>query len=255
MAEEPNQDQARQEVENEINDLIAEAKALSDELATEIGTHGAQPTPRDPEFFESETDSEASLDLQLLQTDTAIGDTVEELGAEPAQKPKKTGITLPPKKKPGEAGPEGASETPAAPGAKKSGIKLPAKSDKPAAPKGGIKLPPSMGDDFIDDIIAGDIDEIPFDLETKKPDLVSRIKSSLPLDTLTKVFPWEKIKRFIPAEQISKARASIAETTCYVLEIVDRPFGRIGYRVRMILGLLALAMLVASVSLFFGAVL
>ena len=255
MAEEPNQDQARQEVENEINDLIAEAKALSDELATEIGTHGAQPTPRDPEFFESETDSEASLDLQLLQTDTAIGDTVEELGAESAQQPKKKGITLPPKKPSGEAGPAGVSETPAAaPGTKKTGIKLPAKSDKPAT-QNGIKLPPSMGDDFIDDIVAGDIDETPFDVETKKPVLLSRIKSSLHLDTLTKVFPWEKIQRFIPMEHLRKVRASVAEATCSVLEIVDRPFGRIGYRVRMVLGLMALAMLVAAISLFFGAVL
>jgi len=39
------------------------------------------------------------------------------------------------------------------------------------------------------------------------------------------------------------------DTLCHVLDLIDRPFGRVGYRARCVLGWLSLLLLVASISL------
>ncbi len=256
MADEPNKKEVPSEVESEISDLIAEAMALSNELLKEVGEEGVRLTPRDPEFFESCTDSEASMDVQVMQAEMALDETAAEVGSEPAPKPaaKKT-ISLPAKKAPGEADAksEAPPKTEGPPSRKKltlppKGANVPTTSTATPAPK-PARRPSSIEDDFMDDLVSGNIDEIPFDLEEKGPTISERVRSLLAL------IPSERVRSAIPSKKIRTVMRRTGELVCAGLELADRPFGRLGYRSRLALGWASLVMIVAAIALLFGAVL
>ena len=222
MADEPNKDQPVEGIEGELGDLIAEAESLTEGLVAEIGRDGTDPTPREAEFFGSETDSEASVDLQIAQADTALEEATKELGKVPeTPKPEKK-VTLPPKGKK-EAAPPDSSEVPAAAPASKT-VTLP-----PASPAQDAKGSPPKS---AKQLVAAKVDETPFDLEAPRTGRLAVLSSRLPL------------------EKLSRLSRTSASATCTALEVIDRPFHRVSYKVRSLMGWLALFFAVAAASIY-----
>ena len=199
---------------------------MTEGLVAEIGRDGTDPTPREAEFFETETDSEASVDLQIAQADTALAQAAKELGqVQEAVRPGKK-ITLPPKGKK-EAAPSDSNGAPAAAPASKT-VALPA-----ASPAPNVKPPPQKPAEHL---VAAKVDEAPFDLEGSRTGRLAALSSRLPL------------------EKLSELSRTSASATCTLLEVIDRPFHRVSYRVRSIMGWLALVFAVAAAAIYLFAI-
>ncbi len=228
MTDERPQDESPDQFDAEVNDLLAEAESMSAEIADQVGSTPPSGDKREKEFFETETDSEHSLDRQLSQTREAVDAAATELGAAPT-KPKKT-IALPPKK-----GAAQAQSADSAPSSDEDGV-----ATQPRAPK-TITLPQrpaSDADEFVtaERLVAGSLDETPYEVNPSQPGLARKVWSHIPSESLRRA---------------GTASARVAVTT---LEALDRPFTWVGYRPRTLLGWLALLLSVGATSLYFFAV-
>lgn len=260
MADGPNQGEGVDDLEGEVRNLLMEAESLTADLAAEIGEAPPAPSTREAEFFESETDSEASLDLQISQAGAALEATSAEVGEASGPAPAPTDapaapakkVTLPPRKPPPDDSIAAVESTGAQDGQRSAGtpVKLPA--HRPGAPTpapaqakntavlrqqaaGGSQRTASREPAAA--LVAGRVDETPFDLGPPVPGRFALLAQRLGLDKLR------------------VAAGPALDMLCHVLDWADRPFGRVDYRVRRLLGWLALVLTVAALSLLFFVVL
>lgn len=248
MSDAENKDQPLEAMTGDVHGLLDKAEALTEELRAEVGAEHPQPTEREAEFFQSTTDSEASMDAQMAAVDSALDKTAAELGAAPAESapappPKPKTIALPPK---GAAAPPAATPAPAAvaaPPPPPAPLNAPGQAAAPAAaaPANTITLPrrPPSGQapaatDNPAKLVAGQVATTPFPVE-----------SAAPAGEVAPVVP-------AGANQTSERLLS---SICGVLDVLDRPFNAISYQVRWWIGWAALLLLGAAVFIFIFAVL
>ena len=219
MTDQPAPERPDDNIEEEINDLLSEAESLTEELQSEIGDEGTEAGPRENEFFATETDSESSIDGQLAQADAALADAREQIDEEPAPK-SATKLKLPPKKKSGEANGQSADSGTESQAVQQLAVARPRKKNT-AVDGADAQLTDTgvgAGQEFAqDDFTASDAAEDGAD--TSSGGFVSRI-----------VAP------------VSSALAKGADSFGRFLEAIDRPFGRIEYRIRVLLGWSALVL-------------
>lgn len=233
MADQPSPDPSSQELETEVNDLIAEAEALSDDLSTEIGS-AEKDGAREREFFETETDSETSLEQQLAAADQSLDELEQQLAEEPAESASvEPTETL-----------AGSAEAPVETAPAKKKISLPPKGKAPAtadspADSGEPRRrqgPPKRGSPQKQRRWFDDLHRV-----TRGP---GATRSAEGQESRTHQGRWTKRMRPIP-----KGVAGAAELGCSVLEAVDKPFRRIGYGARWIIGWIALVLAIAAIWL------
>ncbi|NOX57949.1 MAG: hypothetical protein GXP29_03710 [Planctomycetes bacterium] len=220
MSENPNSVPNPDPIEAEIGDLLAEAEALTSELSGEIG-EAESTADRESEFFASESNSEASVEQQVDEAEQALTAATEELGGEKPSLPSKA-LKLPPPK---------AITLPAStPG--KAPTKEPTK--KPAK-KVALTLPSGPSTAKTQALVAAKTPEPA--IETKAPPGPSRT---------------EQCKKALSA--LGVRLEPVGRAACQVLDTLDRPFAKIQFSARIIMGWLSLILSVAAISLWLFAV-
>ncbi|MCB9849510.1 MAG: hypothetical protein H6817_02260 [Phycisphaerales bacterium] len=212
-------------LEGEVSDLLSQAEELSNQLADEVGSEQASAPAKpadDPPKVEKQVEEE------LAAADSAINAAASEIGSEPAPTKKPKRISLP-RKQEASAGtaPAQASAAPQQEAQRQAAAPRPR---KPLTLPG--KRPAGKGARGADRLVAGRVNDAPFDLE-QPPSAVQRLK------------------KLLPTEQVGRACTQSANVTARALEWMDRPFHFLGYRVRTILGWVAVVMLTAAISLLF----
>ncbi len=217
MADDANKNPEGDPLEEEIGELLAEAEALTSELSTEIGDESDSHLD-DPDYFGDETDAGTSAERHMQEAEHALNEATEELGGEKKTTPGK-GLKLPPAKS----------------------ISLPKKSDSKPSDAGPAESPSPKSKNSISLPSAGSA--------TKTESLVAA-KTTEPA---IEVQESAKSRR---AADLSKKLAVLGErlepvtrVVCVVLDTLDRPFTRVQFRLRAILGWLSIVLLVAAVSL------
>ena len=212
MGDDQNQDATPDPFEEEIGDLLAEAEALTSELSGEVG-ESAHDATRDADFFASESDSEASTDQQVHDAEQALAATTNELGGEPPTAPS-TPLKLPS---------SGALTLP-----KKGATPKPAAGATVTLPTGSS--PTGSSAVKTEALVAAKTPEPA--IETKPPAVSPRAAH------------YKK-----KLAELSEHLEPVSRVVGTVLDTLDRPFTRIQFRTRVLMGWLALMLLVAAISL------
>jgi hypothetical protein len=205
-------------LESEVGDLLAQAEELSGELADEVGPPAAtgKTAPAGPPA--DDLAAPRAVDAELERTDAAVSDAAREIGSTPPAPRKKISL---PKKKPaggneatGDASPAGPQAAPTAPGGRRGNT---------AAPQAG-KSHGGVGS-----LVAARVEPAP----SRRADQEKANRQANP-----------------PARKLGAALANSTQVTVRALEWMDRPFHRIGYPVRVLLGWVALGLFVAAIGLY-----
>jgi hypothetical protein len=224
-------------LEREVGDLLAEAESLSGELSSEVGAAESARVPRGSTDGGETADDDVTR--QLSDAQNAVDEAAAELGASPPPEPKKPKkVSLPPK---GAMAPGPATPSNAASAGGLGGAAVPAASPAAAAGQAGrrIVLPSKRSAaghaSGADRLVAARVDASPVELPT------------LPT-------AGDRLRGLVPADGIRNACHRSAHTAIVALEWLDRPFRRVGYRVRVALGWCALALAAAAIAVYFFAV-
>jgi hypothetical protein len=238
------------ELEGDVQAQLDRAASLTADLGREVGAEPAPAGPRDAEFFESTTDSEASLDAQIAQVGAAVESTASELGSAtpaeatiaaeestpaaapaappPPSAPKKP-FSLPPRKSPTDAPPSASAggKASASTDSPAKTVVLPQKSTRPDTP--------DTFNDHTPDLVAGKVAQQPFPVEDEEAD--------------------RPVQPAAPEGTFARLAHGTLSALCGVLDVLDRPFASIGYSVRWWLGWVALVVAGLALALLVFAVL
>ncbi len=219
-------------LEREVGDLLAEAESLGDQLAAEVGSSPPADAKK-PEVDGFEGLGDDDIAGRLAQAEAATQEAAEQLGVEAAPPKKVKKISLPPKgagaKSAVGADTDKPKSTDPAPAA--STARATASRSTPAATLSARAGGPEQADRLVAARIEQPVVELP-----PRPGLGQRIRT------------WG------PVALMASTVGGTARGVVVTLEALDRPFQRIGYGVRSVLGWCALAMLTAAIALYFFAI-
>jgi hypothetical protein len=221
-------------LEREVGDLLAEAESLGDQLAAEVGSSSSAP-PQQAKKPQSDALADEEVTERLAKVESALQDTAADLGADRASPSKPRKINLPPKSaaRPPQNEPKlaAASAAPVAEPAKPQGPRHAIEAGgKPAVVAPG-KRKTLAGAADVERLVGARVPQAPVDLPAR-PKLLERIRALL------------------PGAAVRRAYTRGMARTVIALEWLDRPFQRIGYRARALLGWCALIMFTAALALY-----
>jgi hypothetical protein len=259
VADQPSQ--PNDSTEADIEGLLTEAEELTNELQRELGVVAPSPT-REQEFFESKSDSEAVLDVQLAQAQAQLTEAGKALGEPPPDTPPDTppppkkSLALPPKKSksPRSNAQEDAESAAPAPSASATQDAGRAKPEKHAGgravqfPRGGKRRPapaPSAASPSAD---ASKPSEHPPARSLRKLILAAPLVRPLHRCAL-------RISALVPWTTIREVGGALGNVLLKLLDRIDRPLSRVNFAARSLMGWISLIFFIAAVSLYFFAVL
>ena len=232
MTDQPAPERPEDNIEEEINDLLSEAESLTEELQSELGSENIETGPRENEFFATETDSESSIDAQLAQADAALADAREQISEEQAPKTP-TKLKLPPKTKALDANGQKAESIAEPQAVQQLAVARPRRKN---AVSEGADAQSAQANTLADEQSPPDAFPSPDASDDRRPRLCAGIVSRI-------VTP------------VSSALGRSANMLGGILEVIDRPFGRIEYRIRVLLGWTSLVLAFAAAWILFFIVL